>query len=115
MASMRLVVGSASGSVGFARPTKRAPAMTRRNQDPARNALRQSWCRWTETVELFARRRVGRKRVDPQAYAALHRDIIRGCRACAASANDVEAAFYRYLEDLAQPWLDPSILSRADR
>jgi hypothetical protein len=33
----------------------------------------------------------------------------------ATSANEVEASFYRYLEDLAQPWLDPHTLATADR
>jgi hypothetical protein len=56
-----------------------------------------------------------RKRVDPQAYVKLHRGLIQKCRALAAGANDVEAAFYRYLEDLAGPWLDPAVLTRADR
>ena len=58
-----------------------------------------------------------RNRVDPQEYATLHRELIANCRALADSANDVDAAFYRYLEDLAQPWLAPSVLDRhcADR
>jgi hypothetical protein len=66
-------------------------------------------------VELFARRRAARKHVDRTTYVAQHRELLEQCRALAASANDVDAVFYRYLEDLAQPWLDPSVLSRADR
>jgi hypothetical protein len=67
------------------------------------------------TVALFARHRAARKWVDPQAYAATHRELIARCKAVAETANEVEAAFYRYMEDLAQPWLDPGTLARADR
>jgi hypothetical protein len=78
-------------------------------------ALRESWGWWTEVVDLFARRRAARKRVDPLTYIARHRELIARCRVLAATANEVDRAFYCYLEDLAQPWLDPTILARADR
>jgi hypothetical protein len=89
--------------------------MRRRQQSPEKMALRKCWGRWTEIVELFARRRAARKRVDLQAYVELHRELVNRCRALAGSANEVEAAFYRYLEDLAQPWLDLMVLARAER
>ena len=86
-----------------------------RGQPPENLALRRCFHRWAEIVDLFARRKAARKRVDPKAYAALHRELIQRCRAMAASANKVDVVFYRYLEDLAQPWLDPAVLDRADR
>jgi hypothetical protein len=89
--------------------------MKRLERSIQNKALRKTWRSWTETVELFARRRRARKRVDPQTYVKLHRELLEKCRALAAAANDVEAVFYRYLEDLAGPWLDPAVLSRADR
>jgi hypothetical protein len=93
----------------------KVPAMRRRKQQPVQKALRKSWGRWVQIVELFALRRAARKKVDPHTYATVHRELIAKCRSLATSANDVEAAFYRYLEDLALPWLDPTILARADR
>jgi hypothetical protein len=89
--------------------------MNRPERNPAKAELRKSWARWTEVVELFARRRAGRKQVDPRTYATEHRELLEKCRALAASANDVDAAFYRYLEDLAQPWFEPATLARGDR
>jgi hypothetical protein len=78
-------------------------------------ALRCCFHRWAANVELFALRKRTRKRVDGHTYVALHGELIAKCRAAAAAANEVEAAFYRYIEDLAQPWLAPSALERADR
>ena len=84
--------------------------MRRREHSPEKIALRRRFSRWAAIVELFARGRPARKRVDPQAYVTLHRELIASCRVLAASANEVEAVSYRYLEDLAQPWLDPAVL-----
>jgi hypothetical protein len=89
--------------------------MKRRDKSPDKDALRECWTRWTGIVELFARRRTARKRVDLNEYASLHRNVIRLCRVQAGSANEVDITFYRYLEDLVQPWLDPQILARAER
>jgi hypothetical protein len=89
--------------------------MRRREQLPQKIALRRRFNRWAAAVELFARRRPARKRVDPHAYVEAHRELVASCRVLATSANEVEAAFYRYIEELAQPWLDLAILARADR
>jgi hypothetical protein len=89
--------------------------MRNRIKLPDKQAFRKCWGRWTAIVELFARRRVARKRLDPREYTELHHELISRCRALAASANDVEAAYYRYLEDLAQPWLDLATLDRGER
>jgi hypothetical protein len=89
--------------------------MRRGEQSPDRKALQKCWGRWAKIVEVFARRRVSRKRVDPRAYAELHHELMRNCRALAASANDVDATFYRYLEQLVQPWLNLDVLARGER
>src|SRR5262249_28422008 len=93
----------------------RAQTMRRRGGPPEFTALKSCWRRWVEIVELFARRKPARRRVDPETYAALHKELIERCQARRAAANDVEAVFYRYLEDLARPWLTPLVLARADR
>ncbi len=89
--------------------------MRRREHSPEKIALRRRFSRWAAIVELFARGHPARKRVDPQAYVTLHRELIASCRVLAASANEVEAVSYRYLEDLAQPWLDLAVLDHEDR
>ncbi len=89
--------------------------MRHRDQSPEKIALRRCFSQWADIVELFARRRPARKRVDPRAYIELHRELIRSCRALAAPANEVEAAFYCYIEDLVQPWLDLAVLTRGER
>jgi hypothetical protein len=53
--------------------------------------------------------------VDTQEYVELHHELINLCQGHATTANDVEAAIYRYLEDLLQPSLDLHILARAER
>jgi hypothetical protein len=80
-------------------------------------ALKTHWCRWVKIVELFARRRANRGRVDPQEYVRLHKELIANCRALAesAKANEVKAAVFRHVEELVEPWLTPSVLERADR
>jgi hypothetical protein len=78
-------------------------------------ALSSRWRRWTAIVEIFASRRRGRSRVNPEAYRALHRDLTRLCQSLAASADEPERVFCRTLESLVQPWLNPGVLARADR
>jgi hypothetical protein len=89
--------------------------MKRRRGPPEVVALMTHWRRWTDIVDLFARRRPARRRVGSQEYAVLHKALIQDCRTLAESAGEEEAAYYRQLEDLVQPWLNPSILARADR
>jgi hypothetical protein len=89
--------------------------MRRREQSPEKIALRNCWGRWTDIVEVFARRRQARKRIEGGAYVKLHREVVERCRLLAASANEVEKTFYSYLEDLARPWLDLAVLDRAER
>jgi len=45
----------------------------------------------------------------------LHKALITQCRSLAASGDKAEAAFYQDLEQLAQPWLTPRVLARADQ
>jgi hypothetical protein len=89
--------------------------MRRRSVPPEVAALKARWCRWVEVVELFARRRSGRRRVDSQDYVDLYKELIRDCHELGEAANEVERNFYRYLEDLVRPWLTLSVLARSDR
>ena len=89
--------------------------MRRRSEPPEVAAMKARWCRWVDVVELFARRRPSRRRIDVEGYADLYKELMRHCRALAGSANEVEASFYRSLEDLVRPWLTPSVLARSDR
>src|SRR5262245_12695379 len=77
--------------------------------------LRELWRRWTGVVELFGRRRRGRRRVDPRGYALLHRDLLEACQALSGSAEGDRAALYENLAALARPWLTPQVLARTDR
>jgi hypothetical protein len=99
----------------FRPPVLKVQAMRRREQSPEKLALRKCWGRWTKVVELFARRQRARKRVDAKEYVKLHHDLVQKCRLMAGSSNEVESAFYRYLEDLVHPWLDLAVLERAER
>jgi hypothetical protein len=77
--------------------------------------LKDSWSRWTQIVELFALRRSGRRRVDPQAYSDLRSRLMATCRALAESATDAERrAYYTALEETVRPWLNPNVIGRTD-
>jgi len=89
--------------------------MKGRTGSPETAVLKTRWRRWLRIVELFASERAARRRVDPEAYGMLQKELVTTCRSLAASANEVDGAFYRYLEDLVQPWLSPIVLGRADR
>jgi hypothetical protein len=89
--------------------------MRRRGVSSEALALKNYWHRWVEIVERFALRRPSRRTVDSTQYRVLHKELTEKCRSLAASSNEVEATFYRYLEGLVQPWLTPAILARADR
>jgi hypothetical protein len=78
------------------------------------DVLRDCWGRWTEILSLFARRRPARCRLDPCAYAALHKELIAACRSL-AEADDPERAFYASLEETIKPWLNLRALERTDR
>jgi hypothetical protein len=77
--------------------------------------LRRCWRRWVAILELFARRRRRRHRVDVRAYVAMHGELLAACRSLADSAGGTTRAFYQGLEDLARPWLTPRVLAKADR
>jgi hypothetical protein len=78
-------------------------------------ALRQHWRKWTATVERFARRQRGRRRVDPGEYQRLYQAVIGSCQSLAASGTEADQVFYHKLEDLAQPWLSCQVLEKEDR
>jgi hypothetical protein len=89
--------------------------MKHRGESPEVAALKTHWRRWVGVVHLFASRRPGRRRVETQEYRILHKELMERCRALMASTNEVDRAFYHYLEDLAQPWLSLAVLAKADR
>ena len=91
----------------------RVQVMGHRDQSPDVAALRSQWRQWVGIVELITKSRSSDRRVDARQYALLHKELIEKCRSLTGSTNE-EEAFYRYLEDLAQPWLTPSVLARAD-
>jgi hypothetical protein len=78
-----------------------------------REVLGDCWGRWTAIVELFARRRPSRNRLDGRSYAALRTDLIAACRS-AAEADEPRRPFYAGLEELVRPWLDVRTFARAD-
>src|SRR3954467_5690149 len=78
-------------------------------------ALRKHWGLWTAVVELFARRRRARRRVNPREYEALHRGLLAACRVLAETGDEGKRPFYQRLEELARPWLAPLVLERTDR
>lgn len=88
--------------------------MRRRSPGTESEALRASWRRWTAIVELFARRRLARRRVDPRDYRTVHQGLLAACRSLADSAGEESRAYYEGLEVLARPWLSPRILAHAD-
>ena len=65
-------------------------------------------------VERFALRRAHR-RVEPEDYKSLHRELIRVCRARVETSDEVKRPFYERLVDLAQPWLTSESLEHSDR
>jgi hypothetical protein len=77
-----------------------------------RAALRRCWCRWTAIVELFARGRPARRRVNPRAYRVLHQDLLDACQS--AAAGSPKQAFFEGLDDLARPWLTLRVLQQTE-
>jgi hypothetical protein len=88
--------------------------MGRSNERADLAALTRRWRQWTAVVELFARRRRARRRVNPAAYERLHRELLASCRSLAATANGSRGPLCRNLEALVGPWLTPEALERAD-
>jgi hypothetical protein len=88
--------------------------MTGEKRKTDRDVLRDCWCRWTAILSLFARGRPARRRLDPCAYAALHKELIAACRSL-AEADGPEQAFYASLEETVKPWLNLRALDRTDR
>src|SRR4051812_4508289 len=89
--------------------------MSDRSRASGSEALRDCWRRWTVIVDLFARGRPARRRVDPAVYNTLHRELLTTCRSLADSAGEESRAYYERLEELARPWLSPKTLAHADR
>jgi hypothetical protein len=77
-------------------------------------ALLECWSRWTAIVALFARRRAGRRWIDPGTYAALRADLMGACRS-RAEADVQKRGYYLGLEEMVRPWIDLRVLDRTDR
>ncbi len=78
------------------------------------DSIKTLWCRWTQVVEMFARRRPARRRVDPHAYRDLHRRLVLECRSLAGSPEEPRRDFYQGLEEIAAPWLSLRTLNHSD-
>src|SRR5438445_10831496 len=89
--------------------------MSRRGGSNALDDLKGSWSRWTGIVELFARRRRARRSVDPQAYAALHNELIEACRSIGSMVDEQDRAYFSNLEHLVLPWVTTKSFVAADR
>jgi hypothetical protein len=79
-----------------------------------RTALAKLWHRWTTVVEQFATQKRGRHRLSGPAYSALHQDLLQTCRCLADTADKQGRGIYKNLESLAQPWMSPIALAKAD-
>jgi hypothetical protein len=77
--------------------------------------LRDMWTRWTSFVELFARRRRTRLRVDAQAYGTAHTEVVEACRTLASMVEGEEQAYFQGLEKLAGPWVSPQSFRLPER
>jgi hypothetical protein len=89
--------------------------MNWRGESNAIAELKSYWHQWTTIVELFARRRRGRKRVDFEDYTALHNELIQTCQALENMVDADEKPYFRSLEQLALPWVAPSSFRIAER
>lgn len=77
--------------------------------------LRSLWQRWTRIVEMFARRQRARRRVDPEVYENLHRDILDCCASLSEMVDDEERLYLESLAQLALPWVTTQSFKQADR
>ena len=77
--------------------------------------LRHNWRQWMDIVEGFARRRRGAGKMDPNAYVALHVELVRICGGLAEKARGTERVRYMQLRDLVRPWLSLQLLAQTDQ
>jgi hypothetical protein len=89
--------------------------MRQRGGSNAIAELRWYWRRWTNVVELFARSRRARKKVDPQNYEAIHADLIEACRAISSLVDDEDRAYFEKLEHIALPWVSTRSFEHTNR
>lgn len=95
---------------GFPRPptSPQSGGFANRRHNP--DALRISWGRWTEVVELYALRHQGRCRVDPRAYQDLYQIVIKACQSEGPTPVDRQK-----FEALVRPWMSLRVLAGTDR
>ena len=89
--------------------------MRPRSDSNGPDALTAHWHRWTAVVELCARRRPARRRVDPWRYHALYCELTASCRDLASAGDESGRAYYERLEATVRPWLSLRALEHADR
>jgi hypothetical protein len=88
--------------------------MKRRSDSIGPASLAAHWRRWTAVVELFARRRRARRRLDPREYHALYCELTATCRDLASAADGSGRDYFERLEATVRPWLSLRALERAD-
>src|SRR6516165_283091 len=88
--------------------------MAGRKEPVAPRDLMRHWRQWTSIVELFARRRRARLRVDAREYEKLYKEMIAVFQSEAETADLPRRAFYGYLAELVRPWMTPRTLEQAD-
>jgi hypothetical protein len=89
--------------------------MGRQTGSNAVDELRQHWQQWAHVVELFAKRRRARRRVDEHAYTEIHQELLGACRSISEMVEAEERAYFEKLEHLALPWVSPKSFLLADR
>jgi hypothetical protein len=81
---------------------------------PGWAAFREKFRQWTALVEFTLRRRGAVRGINRQAFAALHRELVRACQALASAAEGARREFYQRLEERLEPWLSPEALAQTD-
>jgi serine/threonine-protein kinase len=81
---------------------------------PLDPAFREKFRQWTAIIEFSSRRRGSLRRLNREAFAVLHRDLVATCQAQAGVGRDRRRAFFERLEGLLRPWMSPEALAHAD-
>jgi len=77
-------------------------------------AFGHRWRQWTAIVELFARRKASRLKVDPEEYRALYQTLLRKAQTLESTAEGQDRDLMRGLQETVEPWLSIEAFRRAD-
>ena len=79
--------------------------------------LRARWNRWVAIVTEVSRRKAGARRITPDAYRQLHRELMEACaRYRDADAGDGDLARTAdAMASIVEPWMHLDALTQADR